>query len=172
MRSLIKEREMHERWLTSEQMLKSSEDEWMTRNLAVMKFLERENRSAFLMVDYDDLVDRKIDATLCRFVGQSLDLSFITPSKRRSTPVPVRRELLDLYDELSRLRDVNNREALRTTRNVPVRRRADHRTHAHPFQRNRLLRRDLFRRLLVRASGIRGRLQTALSGSGKSMMTS
>ena len=27
---------MHEGWLTPEQMLKSSEDEWMTRNLAVM----------------------------------------------------------------------------------------------------------------------------------------
>jgi hypothetical protein len=167
-RSLIKEREMHERWLTSEQMLKSSEDEWMTRNLAAMRFLERENRSPFLMVDYDDLVDRKIDATLCRFVGQPLDLSFITPSKRRSTPVPVRRELLDLYEELIRLREVNNREALRTTKNVPVKetRRPTARTRMH-VQRNRLLRRDLFRRLWVRASRIPGWLQTVFSDSGK-----
>ena len=121
-RSLVKEREMHEAHLTPGEMLRSAEDEWLIRNRASLAFLDTENRSPVLITRYDDLVDRNLDEVLCRFVGRPLDMSFIEPRKRRSTPVPVRQELLDLYDELNRRFDANKAEILDTTEPVPVKR--------------------------------------------------
>ena len=72
-RSLIREREEHESYLTPEEMLASAEKEWLGRNRAALEFLDRENRSPLLITRYDDLVDRDLDETLCRFVGRSLD---------------------------------------------------------------------------------------------------
>jgi hypothetical protein len=120
-RSLIREREEHESHLTAEQMQASAEEEWLSRNRAALAFLDGRNRSPLLITRYDDLVDHQLDEVLCRFVGRSLDLSFIEPSRRRSAPVSVRQELLDLYEELNARYEVNRRGILETTKPVPVR---------------------------------------------------
>jgi hypothetical protein len=119
-RSLIREREEHESHLTPEEMLASAEEEWLARNRAALAFLDEENASPVLITRYDDLVDRKLDETLCRFTGRSLDLSFIQPMKRHSAPVQVRQELLDLYEELNARFEDNQRDVLRATTPVPV----------------------------------------------------
>ena len=66
--------------------MSSAEDEWLSRNRAALEFLDKENRSPVCIIRYDDLVDRKLDETLCRFVGRPLDMSFIRPEKRRIQP--------------------------------------------------------------------------------------
>ena len=139
-RSLIKDRETYEPFLTPEQMLESAEEEWLRRNLAVLSFLEKENRSPVLIVRYEDLVDRKLDQTLSRFVGHSMDLSFIEPKKRHSAPMLVNDTLLELYDILNRRSEDNHREIFRTTKPVQVRatRRATPRTRIHVVS-NRLI---------------------------------
>ena len=121
-RSLIREREEHESHLSPEEMLASAEEEWLRLNRAALAFLDLENRSPLLITRYDDLVDRGLDELVCRFVGRSLDLSFIEPAKRRSAPLSVRPELLDLYEELNGRYEANRSEILDTTRPVPVRR--------------------------------------------------
>jgi hypothetical protein len=120
-RSLIKDRETYEAFLTPEQMLKSAEEEWLRRNRAILNFLDTENRSPLLMINYEGLVDRKLDQTLCRFVGHPLDLSFIEPKKRHSAPMLVNDDLLELYEILNRRSEDNHREVFRTTNPVPVR---------------------------------------------------
>jgi len=120
-RSLIKDRETHEAFLTPEEMLKSAEEEYLRRNRATLNFLDTENRSPVLMIHYDDLVDRKLDEALCRFVGHPLDLSFIEPKKRHSAPMPIDKVLLDLYKDLNRRLEDNEQEVSRTTKPVPVR---------------------------------------------------
>ena len=149
-RSLIREREEHESHLAPEEMLSSAEEEWLRLNRAALAFLDQENRSPLLIVRYDDLVDHKLDEVVCRFVGRSLDLSFIEPGKRRSVPVSVRQELLDLYEELDERFDANWNEILRTTSPVPVRVTSGPtiRTRAH-VQANRI------------ANGVRWRLDRA-----------
>ena len=107
--------------LTAEQMQASAEEEWLSRNRAALAFLDGKNRSPLLITRYDDLVDHQLDEVLCRFVGRSLDLSFIEPSRRRSAPVSVGQELLDLYEELNARYEVNRSEILETTKPVPVR---------------------------------------------------
>lgn len=119
-RSLIREREEHESHLTPEEMLASAEDEWLRLNRAALAFLDQENRSPVLITRYDDLVDHELDDLVCRFVGRSLDLSFIQPAKRQSVPVSVRQELLDLYEELDDRFKVNRSEILQTTSPVPI----------------------------------------------------
>ena len=120
-RSLIREREEHESHLTPEEMQASAEEEWLRLNRAALAFLDRENRSPLLISRYDDLVDHALDHVVCRFTGRSLDLSFIEPTKRRSVPVSVRQELLDLYEELDERFEANRSEILGTTSPVPVR---------------------------------------------------
>jgi hypothetical protein len=119
--SLIKDREMYEGHLTPDEMLKSAEEEWLRRNRATLEFLDKENRSPVLIVAYDDLVDRKLDELLCRFVGRPLDVSFIEPKKRHSTPMPVRQELLDLDAELNRRFEANRNDVFGTTKRVSAR---------------------------------------------------
>ncbi len=119
-RSLIRDRQIYESHLTDEQMFNSAQDEWLRRNRAMLRFLDNENRSPVLIVDYDQLVDRKLDEVLCRFVGHPLDLSFIEPTKRHSTPMAVEQDLLDLYEDLHVRFEANNRDVLRTTTWIPV----------------------------------------------------
>jgi hypothetical protein len=121
-RSLMREREEHESHLSPEEMLASAEEEWLRLNRAALAFLDLENRSPVLITRYDDLVDRGLDELVCRFVGRSLDLSFIEPAKRRSAPVSVSQDLLDLYEELNARYEANRSEILDTTRPVPVKR--------------------------------------------------
>ena len=121
-RSLIREREEHESHLSPEEMRASAEEEWLRLNRAALAFLDQENRSPLLITRYDDLVDHELDDAVCSFVGRSLDLSFIEPTKRRSAPVTVRQELLDLYEELNARYETNRGEILDTTNPVPVRR--------------------------------------------------
>ena len=118
-RSLIREREVHQAYLSPDEMLMDSEDEWLRRNRSVLQFLDTENRSPVLIVRYDDLVDGTLDDVVCRFVGRTLDTSFVDPKKRRSEPVRVRQELLDVYDELN-LRFEANRSVI-TRESTPVR---------------------------------------------------
>jgi len=121
-RSLIKDREIYESHLTRDEMLESAEEEWLKRNRAVLDFLDTRNQSPILIIRYDDLVDRKLDEMLCRFVGHSLDLSFIEPSLRHSRPMLVSQALSDLYVELNHRFEANNQDVLRTTAQVRVRR--------------------------------------------------
>ncbi len=120
-RSLIHDLETYEAGLTREEMHKRAEDEWLRRNRTALNFLDTENRSPVLMVHYDDLVDRKLDESLCRFVGHPLDLSFIEPKKRHSKPMLVDEDLLALYSDLNRRFECNQHEVGRTTKRVPVR---------------------------------------------------
>ena len=120
-RSLMKEKEL-EGFVEPEEIVRSAEDEWLIRNRAALEFLDTENRSPVCFIRYDDLVDRELDEMLCRFVGRPLDLSFIEPTKRRSAPIRVRQELLDLYAELNDRFEANREEILRTTRPVRVKR--------------------------------------------------
>ena len=139
-RSLIKEREEHESHLSPEEMLASAEEEWLRLNRAALAFLDLENRSPLLITRYDDLVDRGLDELVCRFVGRSLDLSFIEPAKRRSAPVSVRQELLDLYENLNERFEANRIEIFRTTMPVlvTVRLRPSVRTRVH-VEANRIV---------------------------------
>jgi hypothetical protein len=149
---LIKDKQMFESSLTPEEMVKGAEDEWLRRNRAVLKFLDSENRSPVLMTHYDDLVDRRLDETLCRFVGHPLDLSFIDPKKRRSRPVPVGQELLDLYDDLNRRLETNREEILRTTEPIPLKagRRLTLRTRWHRLVRGIRWRLDYVGKMAMR----------------------
>ena len=119
-RSLIRERELHQSFLSPEEMLIDAEDEWLKRNRAILDFLDTENQSPVLIVRYDDLVEGALDEALCRFVGHPLDLSFIDPAKRHSKPVSVREELLDLYHDINLRFEANRTEVLRTTNLVSV----------------------------------------------------
>jgi hypothetical protein len=119
-RSLLMERQMHERHLTLDEMVRDSEDEWLRRNLAVMRFLDTYKPAHVLLVSYDALVDREFDETLCRFVGRPLDMTFIDPFKRRSQPIAVRPELTELYDRLVLRFEANRRDVLRSTHPVTV----------------------------------------------------
>jgi hypothetical protein len=151
-RSLMKEREMHEKHLTLEESRLSSEEEWLRRNRAALKFLDNDNHSPVLFTRYDDLVDRRLDDALSRFVGHPLDLTFIEPTRRRSSPVAVSAELLDLYAELNRRFEANQREILRTTVAVKLQPRAAERT--------TWTRQHLFTNRI--ANGIRRRLPNSL----------
>ena len=117
-RSLMKEREAHEPHLTHREMLRDSEDEWLGRNRAALQFLSEHDPHEVLFVSYDALVDGSLDETLCRFVGRPLDTTFISPARRRSQPVSVRSELLDLHSDLLVRFDANQPAIRRTT--VPV----------------------------------------------------
>lgn len=119
-KSLIRDREIYERHLTPEAMRESAEEEWLRRNRAVLEFLDTENQSPYLMVDYDDLVDRELDEILCRFVGRPLDMTFIDPTRRHSSPMLVGRELLDLYDDLKRRCAANHESVMGETAHVAV----------------------------------------------------
>jgi hypothetical protein len=159
--SLIKERELHESHLSPVEMLQRAEAEWLVRNRAALGFLDNDNQSPLLITRYDDLVDRKLDDILCRFVGHALDLSFIDSRKRRSSGVPVSQELVDVYHELNRRFEVNSAEIFETTKPVRLRfaRRPTLRTRLY-VQSNRLIRRDLIERLMRRsrrAVGARGK---------------
>lgn len=121
-KSLIAERELHESHLTRAEMLKSAEDEWLRRNRAVLEFLDRGNNSPVLIVRYDDLVERQIDEHVCRFAGFPLDLSLIEPRMRRSSPIPVRQELVVLYQELNDRFEQNRAQILSRTKPVRVKR--------------------------------------------------
>ena len=152
-RSLMKEKE-EEGYTIPEEIVRRSEDEWLRRNCAALRFLDEDNRSPVCIIHYDDLVDRRLDEVLCRFVGRPLDLSFIEPKKRRSSPMPVRQELLDLYDDLNQRFESNTHELLRTTRAVrpkATRESPTLRTRVY-VQWNRLVRRDLASRVLARIS--------------------
>ncbi len=161
-RSLMKEKEL-EGYVTREEIVRGAEDEWLTRNRSVLEFLDGENRSPVCVVRYDDLVDRKLDETLCRFVGWPLDLSFIEPARRRSTPMPVRQELLDLYEELNDRFQANRNEIARTTRLVPVKvtTRTTLRTWRH-IQANRIVNGVRWR--LARLDRLQNRRWAELSG--------
>jgi hypothetical protein len=135
-RSLIRERELHESYLTPQQMLESAQEEWLTRNRAALNFLDTHNHSPLLITNYDDLVDRRMDAIVCRFVGKPLDMSFIQPVKRRSSPVAVDPELLTVYEDLNRRFAANTNEIMLTT--VPISPKTNRntpsvRTRAHVF---------------------------------------
>ena len=109
-RALYREREVFMRHEKPAEMLRAAEDEWLRRNLASLEFLDKTNRSPVLIVRYDDLVDGAMDASLCRFTGRTLDTSFIDPRLRHSQSMDVRQELDDVYEELNRRFDANQRE--------------------------------------------------------------
>lgn len=117
-RSLRKEREMHEPHLNPDEMHEAAEQEYLTRTGAALAFLDTINQSPVLYVRYDDLVDGRSGDTLARFVGQSLDLSFVQPSKRHSSPIPVSDKVLNLHAELEKRYAENQREVIRTTNPV------------------------------------------------------
>jgi hypothetical protein len=130
--SLIKERELHQSHLTSTQMIASAEDEWLRRNRSIVKFLDSNSTVPVLFTDYDELLRGHLDELVCRFVGHTLDLSFIQPNKRHSSPIDVRSELLELYDDLSQRMEVNGEQIVATTASVPVA------TRRYPSPRTRL----------------------------------
>jgi hypothetical protein len=117
-RSLLRDLELFESTLSSAEMHERAEEEWLRRNHAILKFVDSHNRDPVLFTNYDDLVDRKLDEALCRFVGHRLDLSFIQPKKRHETSLTVRNELYDLYDELNRRFSANQDEISRTLPHV------------------------------------------------------
>lgn len=88
----------------------SSEDEWLRRNRAVLQFLDTQHHSPVLIVRYDDLLAGTLDESLCRFMGRTVDTTFIDPRKRHSEPMEVRQELLDVYEKLNRRFEANREE--------------------------------------------------------------
>ena len=139
-RSLIKEREMHEPYLTPGEMLRDSENEWLGRTGAALRFLDEYRPPHVLFVSYDSLVDGHSDHALCRFVGCPLDMTFIDPSRRHSRPVEVREELLDLHRDVVARATANWEYVLTTTARVDPRPRSGPtlRTRVH-VQSNRVI---------------------------------
>ena len=114
---LLNERRRNWPEVPDAQRLVSAENEWLQRNRACLSFLDGMCQSACLITDYDEIIEGKQDELLCRFVGESLDLSFVEPRKRRSSPMEVSPELIELYAEISARRFRNNAEILQ---NYPV----------------------------------------------------
>jgi hypothetical protein len=109
-RSLRREREEHEPHLSPAEMQAAAEDEYVTRTSGALAFLDAESRSPVLFIRYDDLLARRQDAALARFVGHPLDMSFVQPGKRVSTPIPVSDRVLELHAEVERRYRINQRE--------------------------------------------------------------
>lgn len=132
-RSLIRERELHESYLSPDEMLKSAEDEWLRRNRAAVAFLRTMNRSPVLVTSYDEMLSGRDWDAFCRFIGHPLDMSFIEPAKRNSGALPVRRELHELHSELDILKHSTTQEVLASTPPVAltVVKRRTVRTRAH-----------------------------------------
>ncbi|MHC4618042.1 MAG: hypothetical protein ACYTEQ_09850 [Planctomycetota bacterium] len=86
---------------------RDAEKEWCERNTSALDFLELHPDISYMMINYDDLVDRKLDGALNRFVGQRLNYEFIRPRKRRSPRIAVSDEVLELYEDLLELYRVN-----------------------------------------------------------------
>ena len=140
---------MHESHLTPGEMLRDSENEWLERTRAALRFLDEYRPPQLLFVSYDSLVDGHFDHALCRFVGRPLDMTFIDPSRRHSRPVEVRDELLDLHRDVVARGTANSENLLTTTARVDPKPRSGPtlRTTAH-VQTNRVI--DGVRRRLDR----------------------
>jgi hypothetical protein len=118
--TLYRERQMFLRHMTHEEMVTDSEDEYLRRNRAVLRFMDEHGAVPVLMVNYDELVNGSMDEVVCRFVGRTLDTSFADVSLRRARPMPVRQELTDLYHELLGRYEKNRADILRTSDPVPL----------------------------------------------------
>lgn len=118
-RSLRREREIHEPHLSPEEMQRAAEEEYLTRTRAALRFLDDINRNPVLYVRYDDLIDRRSDDALSRFVGHPLDMTFIEPAKSRSTPIPVSDAVLGMHAEMERRYAANRQTIIESS--VPVR---------------------------------------------------
>lgn len=102
-RHLYEERVRYEPGLSDDQRMASAEDQYLRQNRAAMRFLERHPDIEFLVLDYDDLVDRKLDSILNRFIGRRLDFGFLNPRKRRSMPLDVSNEVKEQEREIRKL---------------------------------------------------------------------
>lgn len=105
----------HRTTLSDQKALESAEEEWFRRNARVLQFLSDHPDVEHLIVNYDDLVDRKLVGVIDRFVGSRLNYSFISPTKRKSPPMEVSPQLIDLYQEISALYRHNLIELLLNT---------------------------------------------------------
>ena len=65
------------------------QSQYVSMNFNVLKFIDDHPDIPSLLVNYDDLVDRKLDHIICRFTGKMMDFSFINPKKRRALPEPI-----------------------------------------------------------------------------------
>lgn len=88
--------------LSDEQNLAWCEDIYVKRNQNSLDFIKAHPQIPALFIHYDDLVDRKLDHVISRFVGKELNYSFVNPKKRRSKPLSlsISNEALNLYEEM------------------------------------------------------------------------
>ena len=96
---LIEERKKWRPDLSFVQAKKSAEMEWLRKNKAVIDFLGA-NEIPFLIIDYDDLLEKKLTDLLDRFVGKPMNYEFINPKKRRAGPSIVSDEITKFYQKL------------------------------------------------------------------------
>ncbi len=89
-----------EKELSAADNLAWCEGVYCRRNRRVLDFLRRHEGIPRLMVHYDDLVERRMDNTVARFVGRRLDFSLIDPRRRRAQPIPVSDDVMSLYEEM------------------------------------------------------------------------
>jgi hypothetical protein len=98
---------VHRKHLDKTEALRKSEEEYVRKNTNVIEFLRQHNDIEYIIVNYDDLVDGRLIGFIDRFVGQRLNYAFIDPKKRRSKPIEVRSELIDLFQEILELNRQN-----------------------------------------------------------------
>ncbi|MFC1497321.1 hypothetical protein ACFLS1_02460 [Verrucomicrobiota bacterium] len=79
---------------------KFCEKQYMRLYKNSLDFIAAHPEIPVLIVHYDDLVDRKLDHVISRFIGKEADFSLINPKRRRSEPVEVSPEVNGLYEEM------------------------------------------------------------------------
>jgi len=97
---LLKERE---RWcpeMTPAEAVDDAENEYYVRNKSILEFIDTHPEIECLMINYDDLVDGKLQEVIDRFVGKPMNYEFIQPRKRKSPSIEVDDRLMELYDRI------------------------------------------------------------------------
>jgi hypothetical protein len=79
------------------------EAQYIRMNKNSLRFIMSHPEIPTLFVNYDDLVDRKLDHVICRFVGRQMSFGIINPGKRRSPAENINGAAMELYAELNKI---------------------------------------------------------------------
>jgi len=87
--------------------LKASENEWYSKNIKILNFLSKLEKNDYIIINYDDLIELKLNSIINRFIGKKLNYGFIKPKKRKSKSIKVNKKLIDLYTEINKKYEEN-----------------------------------------------------------------
>jgi len=82
--------------------LEASEKDWYDKNYKILNFISKLNNDEYLIINYDDLLELKLNVLLNRFFGKKLKFGYIKPKKRRSKTIEVDKKLSELYLEINK----------------------------------------------------------------------